>query len=312
MALRSNTKAAYNNSHSIFLKFCESYGVDPYSPISEVDLCRVAVSYAISHKITSLPSYISAISNWSESLSLGPLARGSLYKAVIRGLNNYYGDTAAPNQKRALTLADLALLRRDCDNDLDRFAGARDWCMYVFAFFGLLRIREFCSAALMVRDVDLAMDFVTLTIQFSKTSLLPTPIMICARADILDPVTACASYKSLLPRQMLIPSLPFFRAQPDLSPPPSPAQFVVSLRARLGRCRPDVEPTDWAGHSFRRGGASALQLAGVPEALIQAHGRWRSIAYRRYFEGTAVQRLIPTRTIPLLAEEQVDTTRVSR
>jgi hypothetical protein len=33
-------------------------------------------------------------------------------------------------------------------------------------------------------------------------------------------------------------------------------------------------------HSLRRGGTTALALAGVPEASIQAHGRWSSLEYR--------------------------------
>ena len=306
MALCANTKLAYSNYHSIFLRFCDANGVNPYSPISEIDLARAAVCYAISHKITSLAGYISALANWSESLDLGQLKRGSLYKAVVRGLNNYYAQFSAPKQKRALTLADLALLRRDCESDSDRFAGARDWCMYLFAFFGLLRVSEFCSAALMVRDVDVTQSAVALTVQFSKTSLLPAPVLICARKDILCPVAAAEEYIELVPNRLWFPSLPFFRDNQNQSPPPSVRSIISSLRSRLGRVRPAIDPSEWAGHSFRRGGASALQLAGVPEALIQAHGRWRSQAYRRYFEGTQLQRLIPTRALerflPLIVE----------
>ena len=43
----------------------------------------------------------------------------------------------------------------------------------------------------------------------------------------------------------------------------------------------------FAGHSFRRGGASALFAAGVPEAAIQRHGRWKSLTVRDYFDNTA-------------------------
>ena len=45
-------------------------------------------------------------------------------------------------------------------------------------------------------------------------------------------------------------------------------------------------------HSLRRGGTTALALAGVPEAMIQAHGRWSSLEYRKYicYLDSALQR----------------------
>ena len=41
---------------------------------------------------------------------------------------------------------------------------------------------------------------------------------------------------------------------------------------------------EYAGHSFRRGGATSLAVAGTPEHLIQALGRWSSDCYRLYIE----------------------------
>jgi hypothetical protein len=44
------------------------------------------------------------------------------------------------------------------------------------------------------------------------------------------------------------------------------------------------DPDKYAGHSFRRGGTTALLQAGVPEATIATHGRWKSLAYRGYLD----------------------------
>jgi hypothetical protein len=49
-----------------------------------------------------------------------------------------------------------------------------------------------------------------------------------------------------------------------------------------------VMPTDrksnrqYAGVSFRAGGATALGEAGVPDRVIQELGRWKSFTYARY------------------------------
>ena len=68
-------------------------------------------------------------------------------------------------------------------------------------------------------------------------------------------------------------------------------EFTVTIADRpgaLGKCLTALalrqDPTDYSGHSFRRGGTTALLLAGVPEATIAAHGRWKSLAYRGYFD----------------------------
>ena len=47
-------------------------------------------------------------------------------------------------------------------------------------------------------------------------------------------------------------------------------------------------------HSLRRGGATALFASGVPEAAIMAHGRWTSLAYRRYIDFDSQLQQLPT------------------
>ena len=54
-------------------------------------------------------------------------------------------------------------------------------------------------------------------------------------------------------------------------------------------------------HSLRRGGTTAMFAAGVPETMIQSHGRWASLTYKQYLDTTvsmehsliATQSLIP-------------------
>lgn len=47
----------------------------------------------------------------------------------------------------------------------------------------------------------------------------------------------------------------------------------------------DIPNADkYAGHSFRRGGATSLAYAGVPDSLIKIMGRWRSFTFARYID----------------------------
>lgn len=61
------------------------------------------------------------------------------------------------------------------------------------------------------------------------------------------------------------------------------SQFIARIRT-LVRVALRRDPQQFAGHSFRRGGTTALLQAGVPEATIATHGRWKSLAYRSYID----------------------------
>ena len=53
-----------------------------------------------------------------------------------------------------------------------------------------------------------------------------------------------------------------------------------------------VEGVDqYKGHSFRRGGATSLHLAGQPDSIIKAMGRWRSFSFATYVD-TALPTLL--------------------
>jgi hypothetical protein len=60
----------------------------------------------------------------------------------------------------------------------------------------------------------------------------------------------------------------------------------------------------YAGHSFRRGGATSLHLADAPDSLIRIMGRWRSFTFARYVDvhhdkviaaGRSMTALLPSR-----------------
>ena len=48
---------------------------------------------------------------------------------------------------------------------------------------------------------------------------------------------------------------------------------------------------EYAGFSLRRGGALSMALAGVPDRVIRAVGRWKSYAYRIYIDLTEQEKV---------------------
>ena len=57
--------------------------------------------------------------------------------------------------------------------------------------------------------------------------------------------------------------------------------FISTVRKLLVRTKVQ-NFTDYSGHSFRRGGATAARAAGLPDHAIRALGRWSSDAVLIY------------------------------
>jgi hypothetical protein len=80
---------------------------------------------------------------------------------------------------------------------------------------------------------------------------------------------------------------PFFQELgKDGKPTGEPLCYNSLLRALKSDIReffPDLDPADYATHSFRRFGASYAKTHGIPDDMIQFMGRWVSECFQRYF-----------------------------
>jgi hypothetical protein len=286
--LRRNTRSTYTTHHRTYERLCFILNIDPILPITERQLCGIVILYAHSHKITTVPGFIAAVNNYAINQGHPSIPRNHLFDRVKAGLNNWFGNNNLPIRKEALTLDDLCSFRRHLN--LQKFEDARDWCMCLFAFYGLLRIREYANGSLKVSHVSPLAWGISLTIPFSKTSLIPTPVDIIRRDDELCPLQAYSAYIAFIPKQFRLDHHPFFLLNNSSASPMTDSEFISRIRI-LVKVSLKRDPSPYAGHSFRRGGASALFLAGVSEATIATHGRWKSLAYRSYFDSQHNQQI---------------------
>lgn len=301
-SLRLNTQSTYASLQRTYSSIAQRIGANPYSPVQESQLSMICILYSLTHKVTSLPPFIAAVAKLHESNGWPPLPRGDKFSNVIRGINNYFAHTSASLPRTAITIDDLFAFRSHLT--LSKFEDARDWCSYLFAFFGLLRVGEYTGGSLRRRDVTPAEDRIRLSIAFSKTALRPVLIDLAKRNDELDPITALAQYLSFFPSSSIsdknaIMTPLFLTAPSSASKPLDDRVFTHRLRNLIRASLPSVDPSRYAGHSFRRGGATALLMAGVEEAVIKRHGRWKSEAVRCYYDGqnSDAVRLLATRTL---------------
>ena len=59
-------------------------------------------------------------------------------------------------------------------------------------------------------------------------------------------------------------------------------KFVVKVRAALAAA--SLDPSKYAGYSFRNRAAMTAARCGIQDALIKTLGRWVSTAYVRYIQ----------------------------
>ena len=238
--------------------------------MAAVDFCRTC-------KVTSLPKYFAALQKFHSNNGHGQLPRGTAFKETSKGLLNFFGQVDNVEPKHALTLDNLHGILAQLD--LTKFDDACFWAALTTAFFGLLRISEYADGTLKAKDVRVVPEGIILTIPFSKTSLLP------ARPDDLCPKKAVKHYLNLLGQSSSREAKSAFFARGPESKSSSPMtkrQFIDKLKSHVKAL--GLNPDHYAGHSCRRGGCTAMFLAGVPETFIAAHGRWRSLEYRKYLD----------------------------
>lgn len=120
----------------------------------------------------------------------------------------------------------------------------------------------------------------TLTLPASKTDPFRKGVTVYIAAAPGQPSCPVTAMQNLFQQYQRPPNAPLFEIAPDC--PLTRAIFVSSIRGALSRAGYDCSL--FAGHSFRRGGASAAAQAGYSDYEIQLLGRWRSDAYKLYIE----------------------------
>jgi hypothetical protein len=173
-----------------------------------------------------------------------------------------------------------------------------DHCLmaaFSFATAGLLRGKEFAAVPgepdriPLVRDLTLATESATLRLRTSKTD----PFGRGALVRVAQPAAISDLHRYISMRTTLEPSAPLF-AMAD-GQPLHLRRANAALRALLQRAGVDL--AGWRGLSFRRGGATSLTEAGIPDHIIKELGRWRSWVYSTYIEASEQHLLLAAASI---------------
>lgn len=263
-------------------------GVPPVPATPELIL-QYAALLARTLKYSSIKQYLNIIRLLHISSGLpNPLENNFTIHYVLRGIHRSIA--SPPARKLPITPSLLVSILSKLDLTLCHDAAV--WAVCLVMFYGLLRRSNVLSSSwsqftaskhLCHRDLSFTTVGAHLAIRWSKTNqyaqrnrVIPLPAM---RDHVLCPVKALFNYVSKAPT-MTHPSPLFIVPSRSGAKPLSPSSFVLSIRTALSHC--NVNTSDYAGHSFRRGGASWAFQAGLPVDTIRQLGDWRSNAYMDY------------------------------
>ena len=261
-------------------------------PISLQNLCRYAVYLADIKKLStaSLPKYLNIVRLLHIESGLANLLAHNWYlESILRGIRREKG--APPLRKLAITPVILTKIR-----DLLNLGSPLHvvfWAACLTMFFGLFRksnvlapatrfdlAKHLCRSDIIVHPWGLEVIIKwSKTLQFRERNVsVPLPYI---KGHPLCPTTAVVHAFSLTSAAPLLgPALTY----PTLSgvQPLRYPQFVKMLRQFLKDI--GLPAQMFAGHSFRRGGASFAMQAGLPGEIIMQLGQWSSDAYLQYLE----------------------------
>ncbi|SPO26927.1 uncharacterized protein UTRI_10674 [Ustilago trichophora] len=261
-------------------------------PASGLLLLEWVADMASTRSYHSIKHELHALQSWHVDLGFdnSGFACGRLERA-IRGVKRIYGLKPA-KAKLPITLPLLRAILQELKSINSLSAWNRQVVSAAFAvsFACFLRCGEvtwtsFDHSVTTVGAVTWYEDYAILILPASKTDpfRLGAPLVVPKVGGIECPY---ASLKAICSAQRPA-AAPVFAINDGFQP--LTRTFFLSI-LRLALERLGLQPSEYAGHSFRRGAATWAASAGVDSSTIQLLGRWSSDCYRRYIDRSALER----------------------
>jgi site-specific recombinase XerD len=280
-AYEKSTLNKHRSALASFFRFCEKVGIAQGDrlPASEKLIVHWMVDAALAP--TTVKQYFSSIRSVHRVLGLpDPGVDTPVVQLALRGLQKLH--TKPVRVKLPITVDMIVRMRSFFD-----FSAHYDRCVYAaicVGVFGMLRSGELVRAEsrfgpLRRKHVTLGQGVFSLFIAGSKTDMFGKGhrLQLVATGFAACPVVALSQYVNRAPFTLKSDE-PLFMLSADV--PLSRAVLVAKLSALVARLGSD--PSCYAGHSLRRGGATSYAAAGVSDEIIKSLGRWSSDTYQRY------------------------------
>ena len=282
----------YISNIRTFIYFCTYFSLVAL-PASPETLCYFAELMALTVSYDHIKNILSSIKYLHAAYNLEYPANDFGLDATLQGLKRKLAKT--PFQVLPLTPEILRLMYDKLD--LRKSSDLALWCSYLVAFFCLFRKKNVVPESSDLKEktlrrkhieIDPENNVVYIYCNFSKTNQF-------GASDVVIPVPGNSDPKLDLVRHL---SSLFATVDADQDQPAftfakgkhvNYGSFTMRLKSLLSLC--GLDPSQYSGHSFRRGGASFLYKVGGSILQIMASGSWASTCFTRYLFLTEEERL---------------------
>jgi len=270
-SLSENTRRGYARDLAAFRAWCQARAVTAL-PAEPQTLAAYLADLALTDRPATIGRKLAAIAVAHRDAGLESPTEHGMVKRTLAGIRREKG--TAPHQKSALLVDDLRRMVAPLGASLlDR----RDRALILLGFAAALRRSEL--VALRVDDVRFEEEGLVLTLRRSKTNQegrLETIAVAYGTEVRTCPVRALRAW---LAAAGIVAGPLFVGLTPHggLRATALGDRMVAHVVKR--RCRAvGIDPSAVAGHSLRRGFATAAARAKKPDRMIKRHGRWKSTA----------------------------------
>ncbi len=277
-SLSDSTRRGYGRDLAAFRVWCQARAVTAL-PAEPPSLAAYLADLALTDRPATIGRKLAAIAVAHRDAGLESPTEHGMVKRTLAGIRREKG--TAQKQKAALLVEDLRRIVAPLGTSLlDR----RDRALILLGFAAALRRSEL--VALRVEDVRFEEEGLVLTLRRSKTNQegrLETIAVAYGSEPTTCPLRALRVWLAaagLVAGPLFVGLTP----QGGLREAALGDRMVSHVVKR--RCRAvGMDPSGVAGHSLRRGFATAAARAKKPDRMIKRHGRWKSTAMLdRYIE----------------------------
>jgi len=277
-SLSDSTRRGYARDLAAFQVWCQARAVTAL-PAAPQTLAAYLAELALTDRPATIGRKLAAIAVAHRDAGLESPTEHGMVKRTLAGIRRAKG--TAQHQKAALLVEDLRKMVAPLGTSLlDR----RDRALILLGFAAALRRSELVG--LRVEDVQVEEEGLVLTLRRSKTNQegrLETIAVAYGSELTTCPVRALRAWLAAAG----LGEGPLF-----VGLTPQGGLRAVALGDRMvahvvkRRCRAvGIDSSEVAGHSLRRGFATAAARAKKPDRMIKRHGRWKSTAMLdRYIE----------------------------
>jgi hypothetical protein len=281
-----STKASYASHLKSYVSFCSRLGYPPV-PASTRTIARYIAHLSDRIAPQSIPAYLNIIRLLHlESNLQNPVNDNFFLSGLLKGIRKDKGIKV----KQALPITPLILLKIRCVIDLTSPYWSCFWAACLVGFFGFLRksnmfVHKLHNHHLIREHVRIVAGRVIIRLTSTKTIQYKNRVVELPLPYIpLHPLCPVTSLMVLFRQsQTRSPSDPVFAFNTVTGlKHMTYTDFTASLRNTLHKL--GMNPSQYSGHSLRRGGATFALQSGVSGEVIKLLGDWRSDAYQTYLD----------------------------